>query len=181
MEAILFRAETHRNQNHESNSYFDCNKAFQLIFFCLLNYFKRAGAIPFPGLYKVPTAQRQTILKSHPPPKSTSYPKSDHGTSASYLLCLTVLSILYNDSTEGVKMCGRRLADLLNFIWEKHGGFHAPGAKREGSNASYCANSQNVENIDLGEMVPPGSEIEISPENITEFIPFSERMAKMIS
>ncbi|GFT29557.1 ilGF domain-containing protein [Nephila pilipes] len=40
-------------------------------------------------------------------------------------------SALYGENAEGVRMCGRRLADLLNIICEKHGGFHAPRARRE--------------------------------------------------
>ncbi|XP_055928866.1 insulin-like [Argiope bruennichi] len=134
-----------------------------------------------------------------------------------------VLSVLYSDNAEGVRMCGRRLADLLNFVCGKHGGFHAPRTAREVSNRSsnktsvvgllstlsrrtlnsdnqgtaeiemtsnlrggvvdeccrkqcsfttllsYCADSQHVGNIDLEEMVPPGSEPAISAEDIAEF------------
>ncbi|GBL80610.1 hypothetical protein AVEN_225290-1 [Araneus ventricosus] len=144
-----------------------------------------------------------------------------------FVLGFVVLSVLYSENAEGVRMCGRRLADLLNFICEKHGGFHAPRAKREVSDrssnkrsvieifrplsrrtlnnpgnegaaaasevemtsgfrsgvvdeccrkqctlttlASYCANSQHVGNIDLDEMVPPGSEPAISAEDIAEY------------
>ncbi|GBO34624.1 hypothetical protein AVEN_164978-1, partial [Araneus ventricosus] len=144
-----------------------------------------------------------------------------------FVLGFVLLSVLYNENAEGVRMCGRRLADLLNIICEKHGGFHAPGAKREVSDrssnkrsvieifrplsrrtlnnpgnegaaaasevemtsgfrsgvvdeccrkqctlttlASYCANSQHVGNIDLDEMVPPGSEPAISAEDIAEY------------
>ncbi|KAF8789983.1 uncharacterized protein LOC129961038 [Argiope bruennichi] len=141
-----------------------------------------------------------------------------------FVFGFVVLPVLYSENAEGVRMCGRRLADLLNFICEKHGGFHAPRAKREvfdrstnkrsvveilrplsrrnsgneGAAAttevemttnlrngvvdeccrkqctlttlvSYCANSQHVGNIDLDEMVPPGSEPAISAEDIVEF------------
>ncbi|CAL1263499.1 unnamed protein product [Larinioides sclopetarius] len=141
-----------------------------------------------------------------------------------FVLGFVALSVLHSENAEGVRMCGRRLADLLNFICEKHGGFHAPTAKREISDrsyskgsvneifhplssralnnpgnegasevvmtssfrggvvdeccrkqctlstlASYCANSQHVGNIDLDEMVPPGSEPAISAEDIAEF------------
>ncbi|CAL1263501.1 unnamed protein product [Larinioides sclopetarius] len=144
-----------------------------------------------------------------------------------FVLGFVALSVLHSENAEGVRMCGRRLADLLNFICEKHGGFHAPTAKREVSErnsskrsvieilrplsrrtlnnpgneradatselemtssfrsgvvdeccrkqctlttlASYCAKSQHVGNIDLDEMVPPGSEPAISAEDIAEF------------
>ncbi|GFS55539.1 ilGF domain-containing protein [Trichonephila inaurata madagascariensis] len=47
------------------------------------------------------------------------------------LLGFVAWSALYGENAEGVRMCGRRLADLLNIICEKHGGFHAPRARRE--------------------------------------------------
>ncbi|XP_055928761.1 uncharacterized protein LOC129959889 [Argiope bruennichi] len=140
-----------------------------------------------------------------------------------FVLGFLALSVLHFDNAEGVRMCGRRLADLLNFVCGKHGGFHSPRATRGVSDRSssktsvvelrfplsgrtlnsgnqetaeiemtsnfrggvvdeccrkqctfttllsYCANSQHVENIDLEEMVPPGSEPAISAEDIAEF------------
>ncbi|GIY39687.1 ilGF domain-containing protein [Caerostris darwini] len=47
------------------------------------------------------------------------------------VLGFVAFSALCNENAQGVRMCGRRLADLLNFICEKHGGFHAPRAKRD--------------------------------------------------
>ncbi|KAG8198575.1 hypothetical protein JTE90_026473 [Oedothorax gibbosus] len=46
-------------------------------------------------------------------------------------LGVVVCLILQGENVQGVRMCGRRLADLLNFICERHGGFHAPKAKRD--------------------------------------------------
>ncbi|KAF8789977.1 Insulin like protein [Argiope bruennichi] len=115
-----------------------------------------------------------------------------------YVFGYLVLSVLYSDNAEGVRMCGRRLADLLNVVCGKHGGFYAPRTTREGNQEtaeiemtsnlrggvvdeccrkqcsfttllSYCANSQYVESIDLEEMFPPGSEPAISAEDIAEF------------
>ncbi|CAL1263502.1 unnamed protein product [Larinioides sclopetarius] len=53
-----------------------------------------------------------------------------------FVLGFVALTVLHSENAEGVRMCGRRLADLLNFICEKHGGFHAPRAKREVSDRS---------------------------------------------
>lgn len=45
---------------------------------------------------------------------------------------ILILSTFHNRA-DGVRLCGRRLADLLNFICERHGGFHAPRARRDGN------------------------------------------------
>ncbi|XP_015914227.1 insulin-like [Parasteatoda tepidariorum] len=135
------------------------------------------------------------------------------------LLGLVALTAFYGNNVEGVRMCGRRLADLLNFICEKHGGFHAPrrdvSHKSDGKRSiieiirplsrrqltgqdsvavveaetgfrsgvvdeccrkqctlttlvSYCANSRHVGNIDLDEILPPGSET-LSAEDFAEY------------
>lgn len=47
-----------------------------------------------------------------------------------YAFC--IILVLQTGNAEGIRLCGKRLADILNFICEKHGGFHVPRIKRDG-------------------------------------------------
>ncbi|XP_054711813.1 uncharacterized protein LOC129221368 [Uloborus diversus] len=49
------------------------------------------------------------------------------------VLGVIAVSVFPIERADGVRICGKRLADLLNFICEKHGGFHAPRLRRDGS------------------------------------------------
>ncbi|KFM78202.1 Bombyxin A-1-like protein, partial [Stegodyphus mimosarum] len=49
---------------------------------------------------------------------------------------IVALSAFQADGTEGVRMCGRRLADVLSFVCGRYGGFHAPRVRKDVSNRS---------------------------------------------
>lgn len=48
------------------------------------------------------------------------------------LYTFAAASVFHAGDAEGIRLCGRRLADILNFICERQGGFHVPRVKRDG-------------------------------------------------
>ncbi|KAF8789975.1 putative insulin-like peptide 5 like protein [Argiope bruennichi] len=47
-----------------------------------------------------------------------------------FVLCFAFVSFLHSDSVQSVRICGKRLADLLHFMCQHYGGFHSPAAKK---------------------------------------------------
>ncbi|CAL1263503.1 unnamed protein product [Larinioides sclopetarius] len=47
-----------------------------------------------------------------------------------FVLCFVFISLFHSDSVQSVRICGKRLADLLHFMCKHYGGFHSPGVKR---------------------------------------------------
>lgn len=43
-----------------------------------------------------------------------------------------IITILLIGRVENIRLCGRQLADLLNSICEKNGGFHTPSENTDG-------------------------------------------------
>lgn len=48
------------------------------------------------------------------------------------LHALSIVLVLQPSNAEKIRLCGKRLADMLNYVCEKHGGFHVPSIKRDG-------------------------------------------------
>ncbi|GFR07681.1 ilGF domain-containing protein [Trichonephila clavata] len=48
-------------------------------------------------------------------------------------MSFVLISILQPNSVQGVRVCGKRLADLLHFMCRHYGGLYAPQSKRSGS------------------------------------------------
>lgn len=48
------------------------------------------------------------------------------------LYTVALVFVLQTGNSEKIRLCGKKLADSLNFICEKHGGFHVPRIRREG-------------------------------------------------
>lgn len=45
---------------------------------------------------------------------------------------IVAFSVLQVDGAEEIRLCGRRLADILRYVCERRGGFHTPRVRRDG-------------------------------------------------
>ncbi|GFY59872.1 ilGF domain-containing protein [Trichonephila inaurata madagascariensis] len=50
------------------------------------------------------------------------------------MMSLVLFAMLQPNSVQSVRLCGKRLADLLHYLCQHYGGFHAPESKRSGNN-----------------------------------------------
>ncbi|GFQ84830.1 ilGF domain-containing protein [Trichonephila clavata] len=47
-----------------------------------------------------------------------------------FVLSFVLIFLIQSDSVQGIRLCGRRLADFLNSVCRHYGGFRAPTSKR---------------------------------------------------
>ncbi|GFT29553.1 ilGF domain-containing protein [Nephila pilipes] len=68
-----------------------------------------------------------------------------------------LISVLQVDSVQGVRACGKRLADFLHYMCKHYGGFHSPESKRSGSTENQIsAVQQPAEDAGLSTVLQSG-------------------------
>ncbi|GIY39691.1 ilGF domain-containing protein [Caerostris darwini] len=72
------------------------------------------------------------------------------------VLSFFLISLIQTDSVQGIRICGKRLADFLHFLCQHYGGFHSPTTENSGS--YYRRNA-------------PESQIESSVQEESEVLP----------